>query len=114
MFNRIKYIVSEWGFTTTFNTLSEATKYCVDNKLTDGEQGLLWVISKNRVELDILIEELEEQDYIHFKHIDTPNNWVWCHIDEEWDDATEVEDNGREDFEENLSIRLAHKRQNEN
>lgn len=93
----IDFTVSEWGFHTKFNDLNSAIQYCLNNELTDGKNGVLWISSKNRNTLEAYLKLIQNDCYVMLKHIDTPHNWIWN--GDEWEDATETEKEGEEDFE---------------
>lgn len=89
--------VSEWGFHTKFNDFNSAVQYCIKNDLIDGINGILWISSKNRDVLELYLKLVQERSYVILKHIDIPHNWIWN--GDEWEDATETEKEGEEDFE---------------
>jgi len=98
---KVEYIVSEWGFQTEFNSFTDAISHCVDNKLLNGDEGLLWIHCTCPNELMIFINSFyAEHEYMRFKWEDEPNNWIWNSVDKIWEDCTEIEDEGEEDFEE--------------
>ena len=103
----MKFNVSEWGFTQKFETLEEAINYCHQvNGLTSGEEGLLWISGENRKELELLIQKgILDFDYMRVKHIDAANNWIWDSIDGVWEDASDTERHGEEDYKQKYEIR---------
>lgn len=102
----MNFIVSEWGFHTEFSKFDEAVKYCVDNNLTDGEDGVLWINGTSREELEKFMQENKvDHEYMFIKCIDEPNNWTWCNIEEKWEDATQAEKEGSSDFSEKFEDR---------
>jgi len=101
MDNKVEYIVSEWGFQSQFDSFTESVCYCIDNNLTDGVNGLLWIHSESSDELMIFINsDYADHEYMRFKWEDEPNNWVWEPFDCIWEDCTQSEIEGEEDFEE--------------
>ena len=106
---KVEYIVSEWGFHSEFQAFTEAVSYCIDNKLTDGEDGLLWIHCESSDELMVFIDsDYADHNYMRFKWEDEPNNWVWDSIDCMWEDCTQTEIEGEEDFEEYYEARKSY------
>lgn len=99
--SKVEYIVSEWGFLTEFEAFTEAVCYCIDNYLTDGEQGLLWIHSRDCKELMVFINsDYADHEYMRFKWEGEPKNYIWDHTEEIWTDCTEIEIEGESDFDE--------------
>ncbi|NQY74484.1 MAG: hypothetical protein HRT90_06945 [Candidatus Margulisbacteria bacterium] len=103
---KIEFIVSEWGFHSLFDNFEDAKKYCADNKLFEEGEGMLWIDGTSKEVLEKFMAENEiDHDNMNFKVDDEPHNWRWCSIDEKWEDSTEMEENGEEDFQEKKEVR---------
>jgi hypothetical protein len=104
----IEYSVSEWGFHTEFMDLNSAIQFCTEQKLLDGKEGMLWISSEDRNELDNLIENNADHTYMRFDHITDDCNFVWCSVYEEWENSEEQEQEALEDLNQKRDVRLRH------
>jgi hypothetical protein len=103
------FSVSEFGFITDFNNFEDAVKYCKDNGLVDGEDGLLWIIGSDMSELKEFMENNEiDHEFMMLKCMGDDKNLIYSTITGEWEDATEVEQDGEEDFDEMFEVRKAY------
>ncbi len=83
----MKYRLSEYGKHTDFTELSEAVAHCEKKNLTDGEDGRLWLIAKNRgsgYEWINKNKSLYNGQYMILSYSRRGNTYIWDEDSNNW------------------------------
>jgi hypothetical protein len=97
----MQFVLSEYGFMTDFDSFESAVAHCKENGLTNGEDGLLWIQSDDINELEEFMENNEiNYNFMAVKLFNSEKNLMYSNVSKSWEDATEIDDDGEEDFKE--------------
>lgn len=92
----IQFILSEWGVHTPFKNIQDAIKHCMENGLSDGKEGILWIKGTSRNEMTAWRTSnsfLIDHEYMRVMYELKGKKWEWCSIFKKWDAYAELQDN---------------------
>lgn len=85
----MEFIVSQWGDKSTHSTFKKAKKYCIQHKLTDGEEGLLWIWGDSQKEVDAWYDKHKiefDGEYMRLAYQNSKGvKHIFCNAYERWE-----------------------------
>jgi len=84
---QLLFYVSEFGQHTHFDSVHNAIEQCKVKKLTDGENGLLWIKGHSREQMETWMHNnanITNNEYMRFVYVFDDVEWIWCDVNKEW------------------------------